>query len=564
MILRSLAVALALISPIDGTSSTELDRAATVLDLDLDGDKIVEAAVGLLVVGAATTVLPLAVGWYRLAVAVLSFSGVVAAGVLLLPEWLATARQTRALGDLPDLIGFAVLRMQVDPTPERAADFAATHTTGPLADSLREQIRRAHGTPHTGWSAFGSAWNDDAPSLPRAVALLTAAGAAPPADRDRLLSDALDHVLRGTRDRMAAFAASLHGPTTGLYAFGVVLPLATIGALPTLRAAGIPVRVEHLAIGYDVMLPVAVAGAGAWIVGRRPAAFPPVPVGGDHPDLPDRRRRLLVVVPVVGGVTFLVTQLVYPDWSPILVVPTVTGGVTLLVWTSPVTTIRANIRDTEAGLPAALTIVGQRLQQGTPPETAVGDAAATLDGRTGAVFEEASGVHDRIRVGIAAAFTGAHGALTDIPSPRLHASATLLALAGKEGPHGGEVLLDLADHLEDLRTVQRDARRELSTIVDTLRSTACCFAPLIGGATVALADRIDGAGLTRSVASIDTAPLALVVGVYVVVLGVVLAALAAALDRGLDRAVIGEQIGYALVCSGVVYPTAVVAGGWLV
>lgn len=564
MTLRRIATGFAKLCPVEATSSTELDQAVTVLDLDIDGDTIVEAAIGVLLVGTTITAVAFAVQQYRIAVVWLALTGVAATATITLPRWLATARQTRALGELPDLIAFAVLRMRVEPTPERAADFAATHTTGPLAASLREQLRRARNTPKTGWSAFATAWADDAPSLRRTTALLAAAGAAPDDDRPRLLSDALNHVLAGTRDRMATFARTLQGPTTGLYAFGVVLPLATIGALPTLRAAGIPVRVEHLAFGYDLLLPVAIAGVGAWIVGRRPAAFPPVPVDPDHPALPNRRRRLVVVLPVAAITTGALSRVVYPGWSTVLVVPTVTLGVGLLAWTQPVTTIRATIRDTEAGLPAALTIVGQRLQRGVAPETAVSHAGATLDGPTGTVFADASDVHHRIRVGLAEAFDGPQGALEHVASPRLAASTRLLALAGAEGPHGGKVLLELADHLEELRTVEQDARRELSTIVGTLRSTACCFAPLIGGATVALADRIDGAGFTRSVTTIATTDLAVVVGIYVIVLGVLLAALAAALERGLDRAVIGEHVGYALVCTGVVYPTAVVAAGWLV
>lgn len=564
MTLETLLRTAALLSPIQATGSPDLNQALTVLDAEIDGATVVEAAIGCLLVGAATTPLTIAVAGVRPAVILLCLSGVAATTVMVLPEWLATARQTRALGELPDLIGFAVLRMHVDPTPERAAEFAAENTVGPLAASLNEQLRRARGAPHTGWSAFADAWTDHAPTLPRATALLSAASATESDDRPRLLSDALAVVLDGTSDRMATFATTLQGPTTGLYAFGVVLPLATIGALPTVRAAGIPINIGLLAMVYDVLLPIGVAVAGAWIVSRRPAAFPPIPIRSSHPALPNRGRRLGIAVPVTAGISYGVADLVYPGWSTALVVPTVTVGVGLLVWTHPVTTVRADIRAIEAGLPAALTIVGQRLQRDVPLETAIVDVAATLDGPTARLFTDVSGVHRRLRVGLETAFCGPHGALTHRPSPRLQAAARLLALAGREGPHGGDVLLDLADHLEELQSVQQDARRELSTIIGTLRSTACCFAPLIGGATVALAARIDGAGLTQSVGSIDSTGIALVVGVYVIFLGGVLAALAAALDRGLDRAVIGEQVGYAFVCCGVVYPTAVVAAGWLV
>ncbi|MFB6103481.1 MAG: hypothetical protein ABEJ57_00150 [Halobacteriaceae archaeon] len=560
----SLVTALAVHSPVTADAAPTLDRALRVLDVDVRGTTLLEAATTILTIGAVLAVVTALLGDQRLALIVLVAAAGSAGGALLVPRWLATAHQTSALGDLPDLVGFAVLRMRIDPTPERAATFAARHARGPLATSLAEQVRHARGTPEDGWTAFGRTWRDDAPTLPRAIALLRAAGHAPAADRPRLLESALTVVLEGTKDRMATYATALRGPTTGLYAFGVVLPLATIGALPTLRAAGIPLEVTSLAILYDILLPAALALAGAWLVGRRPAAFPPAAVGATHPDLPARGRHLLLVVPATALLTTVVTVLVYPAWTPPLVVPAVTIGIALLTWTRPLTTIRERTRAIEAGIPAALTVVGQHLQRGAPPETAVADAATLLADPTGSVFGRAATIHDRLGVDLETAFLGEDGALANLPSPRLHAAATLLIVAGREGRHGGQVLIEVADHLDALTTVQQDARRELAGIVGTLRSTACCFAPIIGGATVALAARIGGAGLARSVTTVDTGALALVVGIYVLALGTILAALATALEHGLDAALLGEHVGYALVAAATIYPTTVLAAGWLV
>jgi len=559
-----LVTGLAGCSPVTADDAPTLDHAARVLETDVQGTTLLEAATGALTVGAALAAATAVLATPRLALVVLCLAGTAAAAILVVPRWLATTHQTSALGTLPDLVGFAVLRMRVDPTPERAAAFAARHARDPLGASLAEHVRRARGTPADGWTAFARTWRDDAPTLPRAIALLRAAGDAPDPDRPRLLDAALTAVLDGTRDRMASYATALRGPTTGIYAFGVVLPLATIGALPTLRAAGIPLRVTSLAVVYDLVLPLALLLSGGWLVGRRPAAFPPATVAPTHPNLPDRGRRLLLVVPATAALVSLVTVHVYPPWAPPVIVPAVTLGTTLLVWTRPLSAIRAQTRTVEAGMPAALTVVGQRLQRGAPPETAVAGAAATLTGPTGTVLARAAAIHDRLAVDLETAFLGDHGALEHVASPRLHAAATLLTVAGREGRHGGQVLVEVADHLDALTTVQQDARRELGAIVGTLRSTACCFAPIIGGTTVALAARIGGAGLTRSVATVDTGGLALVVGGYVLALAVILAALATALEHGLDPALLGEQVGYALVTAATIYPTTVLAAGWLV
>lgn len=564
MISVRLLRAAAAFSPVSATASQRLDRALTQLSVPVGSAIVVEAAVGTLLVGAALAGVATVAGLRFVAIGMIGLAAVVAAALVVLPEWLATAHQTKALGELPDLVAFAVLRLHVDPTPERAAEFAAEHAAGPLAASLREQVRRSRGRATTGWTGFARMWAADVPTLPRATALLQAAAAAEPPDRPTLLEDALTVVLDGTRERMAAFAAALRGPTTALYAFGVVLPLATIGALPTLRAAGIPISIPALAVVYDGLLPAAVLCAGAWLVSQRPAAFPPASVRADHPALPDRRRHLLIVVPLTALGTAVLSTILYPPWSRFLVVPTVTLGGALVAWYRPIRSLRDRTRTIEAGLPAALTIVGQRLQHGTPPEVAIADAAEIIDGPTGEVFAVATRVHRRLGVDLTAAFHGPQGALAHVSSPRLAACVTLLAVAGREGHHGGDVVIAVADHLDALATVQTDARRELGAIVGTLRSTACCFAPLIGGVTVALAARIGATGLSRSVTSVDTTGLGLVVGAYVTLLAVLLAGLSATLERGLDRAVLGEQVGYALLSAGFVYPTTVLAAGWLV
>jgi hypothetical protein len=187
-----------------------------------------------------------------------------------------------------------------------------------------------------------------------------------------------------------------------------------------------------------------------------------------------------------------------------------------------------------------------------------------LDGPTAETFGTAARVQRRLRIGPRRAFLGEEGALATVPSPRARAAAVLLGLAAREGPHGGRVLVESAEHVDDLRAVERAARRDLSGVVGTLRSTACCFAPLIGGVTVALAGRLAAAGTGRFLQPLSVDALGVVVGSYVLLLAAILAAFAAALDRGLDRALLGYHVGVALLSAGSIYPVAALVAGALV
>jgi hypothetical protein len=396
------------------------------------------------------------------------------------------------------------------------------------------------------------------------VSLLGAAVAADPGDRERLLDRSLDVVLSGTRDRMAAFASSIRGPTSALYAFGVVLPLALVAGLPAARGAGLPVTMPVVVAVFDVALPCLLLGAGAWLLARRPAAFPPAPVPRSHPDVPDRRALAVGCAAAGGVVAWVAVGRLGPVWSRALATPGVALGLGLVCWFDPVRRVRARVRAVEDGLADALAFVGQRLQHGESLERAVAAAGADLSGPVADVFEDAARVQTHLRIGVRASLLGDHGALADVPSPRTRASAALLSLAAREGGDGGRMLVEMADYVDDLASVETEARRDLATVTGTLRSTAFCFAPLIGGITVALGRRLRDVGLERGQAPLPTDAFGLAVGVYVVILAAVLAALAAALDRGLDRALVGFHVGAALLAASALYPLAVVAAGLLV
>jgi hypothetical protein len=527
-------------------TDADLDRALAFLDANFDSRSLTR-------VGNGAGVLVALAGLLALALAPAHLRAPVAAGLLALalgiayatrrgPIWLATARRTAALGTAPALVARAVLRMRVEPASERAAAFAA-EGSGPLADSLAEHVRRTAGTPDSGLAAFGATWADWNPPLRRAVLLVEAAAEAPAGERGRTLDRAMDAILDGTRDRMAAFAGRVRGPTTALYAFGVLLPLALVAVLPAARVAGLPLSIPVLIVLYDLLLPVILVCAGAWLLVRRPAAFPPPAVPRSHPDVPDRRW------PALGaGVALALVALVgtapLPGWTRWISISGTSLGATLVVWFRPVKLVRDDARAVEAHLTDALYLVGRRVSDGAAVETAIADAAPEVAGRTGETLAEAAGVQRRLRVGVRESFLGDHGALADVPSPQARSVAALLAIAAREGRPAGRAVVSMADHVDDLQRVEREARRELASVTGTLRNTAAIFGPLVGGATVALADGMATGTLGEP---LPTAALGLAVGGYVLLLATILTALATGLERGFDRALVGYRLGLALL-----------------
>ncbi|SFR37712.1 type II secretion system protein [Halogeometricum limi] len=541
----------------------DLRPALSYLGSDADAETVTRAGYALilpvatLAFIAATLVLPDVGPVVRLSSALAVGLGA-ALAALRLPVVAVRLRRTRALGETAALVGRATLRMRLHPAPERAASFAAHTADGPLAESLAAHVRRARGTPDSGFESFAREWRAEFPALDRAVSLLLASADDRADDRDRTLDRALDAVLDGTRDELASFAADVRGPTTAVYAFGVLLPLALVGVLPAARAGGVVVPTAAFVAVYDVLLPCGLAGACVWILVRRPVALAPPRVDASHPDVPDSPTTALVVAACAAVVGWVVGGLVAP-WADGLTAVGAGVGSGLVARYRPMARVRARVRGVEAGLDDVLSLVGRRVGSGDSVEVAVDSAADDVSSPAGEVFVEAAGVRRRLRVGVREAFLGRYGALADVPSPRARGAAALLSVAAVEGRPAGRAVVATADHLRDLRRVESEARRELASVTGTLSNTAALFAPLVGGATVAMAARMGAAESTlveRGAQTLGPDLLGVAVGAYVLVLAVLLTTLSTGLERGLDRTLVGYRVGLALLSATAAYLAA--------
>jgi hypothetical protein len=573
----------------------ELDQALAFLDVPLGAGTLQRAGYGAGILSCAMGLSSgvflqlsgqlfeaLAVGTILLAVTcALSFQEV--------PKVLATAQRTRALGSAPGLVSRAVLRMKLAPTPERAAEFASETSSGVLASSLAAHVDRAAGTKRSGLSRFGTAWAAWFPALRRALLLVESAGSAPPSERGRTLDRALRVTLEGTRTQMASFASSIRGPAIGLYAFGVLLPLSLVALLPAATVAGIPATGPAFVVIYDVLLPLVLVGVGGWLVVRRPVAFPPQPVSSSHPAVPDSSWPAILTGSAVGIAAWFGAAWGLPPWSPPLAALGSGVGTTLVVRYHAVKAVRERAGEIESGLVDALYLVGRRVDEGEAVETALHRAAADLTGPVETVLSAAVANQRRLGADVHDAFLGEHGALSTVPSPRARSIVTLLVLSAREGQPAGTALISMADHLESLQTVEREAREELDAITATLGNTAAVFGPLVAGATVAMASHLATQGVFSGgpLSSVTSAPVATAtagvatgtagqtttlspellgraVGCYVLLSTAILTTLSTSLERGFDRALVGYRVGVALLLGTITYFAAIEATGTFV
>ena len=559
--------------PLPVGPGTELARACSFVGLDVDGDEVAAAsltlgsAVGVVGFAAALSRAAGSVGSTATALSLSLLAGVAAGGAVVVagrrgPAVVAAVVRTRAVADATALVGVVSLSLRLSPVPERAVRAAIARGDGPLHDSLGRHADRAAaaGNPDAGLRSFAEEWREWFPALERSAALLLAAvDAEPGEDRTRLLDRALAAVEEDLRDRTASFAGDLRGPVTGLYAFGVLLPLALVGTLPAAVAAGVPLPPAAFVVVYDLLLPVGVAVVGGRLLLRRPVAFPPPAVGPTHPESADRRREAVAGGAAAAVAGWAVASVAVAGWAAPVVAAGLGVGTSLVVVSRPAYAVRRTVEERERGLADALALLGRRVADGESVERALPAVAGALAGATGAALSTAVRRRRDLGVTVRTALAGDGGPFGPgrATGARADAAVSAVAVAAAEGRPAGEALVAHAERLDDLAECERAARRTLATVTRTLRETAALFGPLVGGATVALAGRLDGlggsngsgtlAGASAGAAALDPALVGPTVGVYVLALAVVLTTLATGLERGVDATLVGYRVGIALV-----------------
>ncbi|MFB6110297.1 MAG: type II secretion system protein [Halodesulfurarchaeum sp.] len=475
-------------------------------------------------------------------------------------ERLEAFRRIRAVGTAPDLIAFAILQVKLSPSLERAADFATDAVPGRLSQSLSNK-RAATVSGNAAFEAFGTEWRDVDPSLRRAVTLLSIAMDAPADRRAETLEDALEAVLDGANERVVEFSTAIRGPAMGIYAFGVMLPLALVGLLPVLASNGGGLSTLALAIIYDLLIPFGLAGSALWLWGRRPAVTDRAFDAGLLAHATDRSR-VLAAGALGAGMAVTGATALTPDWVRPIVGGGVGCGIALAYFLHPVVEEQGRLADLEVGLPDVLVVLGQRLEEGAPLETIIEAVGARFDGPIGDLFERGAVRRDRSGDPVESVFLGEGGVLADVPNRRVRAALSLTTTAGEYGPAGGRTLQAVGGYLAELFAVERESRRELAQTTSTLTQTALVFAPAIAGVTVALAtgmQSVEGTGQ-----ALDVAALGRIIGIYVLLLAAILPSLSVVLERGFDPFRMGFQSGVALAVASVVYPLSFVTARSLV
>ncbi len=195
------------------------------------------------------------------------------------PNYLSNKWRLKASSQMVLCTLYVVMYMRHTSNLEHGVRFAANHITGPLSFDLKKVFWDIETGRFTNVKEsldnYLEIWRGYNDEFIEAFHLIESSLYEPSEDRRLdLLDKALDVMLENTYERMLHYAHDLKGPITILHMLGVILPILGLVIFPLVGSfLGGLVKWWHLAILYNIFLPLLVYFFGNNLINKRPTGY---------------------------------------------------------------------------------------------------------------------------------------------------------------------------------------------------------------------------------------------------------------------------------------------------
>ena len=422
------------------------------------------------------------------------------------PEMLARDEERRMLQESPVIVAYLTMSLQLQPSLERAALFAAKRGQGVMARRIREAVwstlTRTSRSIEEALLDLASALSPMNDPLRQSLHLMMSSTCERTKEgMERLLDKANTVALGGIRDAVDRYVSTLSVPTMILFSLGTLLPIMLFTLLPLLSISSAVGSAGGPAPAFDgltalllAIVPVAALGYSWAILARSPLRSPPSPRLVWRSD---------VFMLTAGWGVVVAASLLTPlgDLRPYVVI----SAAVLPPCSYLALTLRAGHRTMvvdkgrEKDFIGALYQIGNMMAAGAGLEQAMRSAARN---RTGSPFDSAA---RRVLHRAAVSGKGVREAIEEDgafsrASPMVEAAYLTVADCAVRDPcYAGQVGLNLAQLLTDLGACRSKVEEKLRSVVDMMRSTSLVFGPVVLGVTSSLFALMGGADPMASV-----------------------------------------------------------------
>lgn len=475
-------------------------------------------------------------------------------GVILLfplskyPIHLAQRRRLQSSNQMVLCILYLVVYLRHTSNLEHAIKFAGEHLTEPLALDLRKILwdveTKKFATIQESLEYYLDGWKEYNLTFVESMHLLESSLYEGKEERRiELLEKALSVILEGTYDSMLHYAQEVRSPMTMLHMLGIILPTLGLIILP-LIGSFIGVRWYHLAIIYNVILPILVFYFGYTLLAKRPIGYSQTEIR----DIPEYERLrkfsvhigkeqeilmnpkyiaimcgmlifLLGISPLIihwlnPGIDFQLMKdvffLGYKETETGTIIGPFGLGAILLSLFIPLAfavgvgmyysirskrliAIREETKKLELEFRGAIFQLGNRIGGSIPAEMAFGQVSQNLGTTpTGKFFRLVDRNIKQLGMSVRdAIFNEKVGAMLYYPSALIGSSMKVLVESAQKGPQVvSRALLSIADYLDRIYKVSERLKDLLSEITSSMKAQISFLMPLIAGIVVGIGSMI--------------------------------------------------------------------------
>lgn len=465
-----------------------------------------------------------------------------------LPVYIASSLRLKASNNMVLCIFYVVTYMRHTSNLELAIKFASDYLTGPIALDLKKVLwdveTEKYDTIKDSLDAYLESWQDWNPEFVESFHLIESS-LYEGSEKTRIdtLEKALDVILSETYDKMLHYAHNLKSPITMLHMLGIILPILGLVILPLAVNFIEGVKWFHIAILYNVTIPIVVYLLGKNILSTRPTGYGEVDIAEEIPEFKKYHNLNLSILgksvsfssiytciiiaiifmliglsPVIihlagvqeaGSTTFSILGYVYDSNVGKLVGPfglgaallslffPLTIGISLGIYyytrTKDIIKIRSQTKKLEDEFASGIFQLGNRLGDGAPAEVAFGKTAVVTKGtQVGSFFLTVSNNIQGMGMSVQdAIFNSKTGAIKLFPSSIIISSMKVLVQSIKKSPQiSANALMNISRYIKEINRVNERLKDLLADILSSMSSQINFMAPVIAGIVVGITSMI--------------------------------------------------------------------------
>jgi len=471
-----------------------------------------------------------------------------------MPDFLANSWRLKASNQMVLCVFYIVTYMRHTSNLELAINFAAEHLTPPLSLDLKKILWNVETSKYESVKEsldhYLESWRKWNMEFIESIHLIE--GSLYEGSEERRLNSldkGLSTMLDETYEKMLHYAHNLKSPITVLHMIGIIMPILGLVILPLMINFIEGVRWYHIAMMYNVILPIIVFYMGKMILSKRPTGYGKADISEENPELKKYRNIIInlsgkeikikpiFVAIFIGLVLFLIgaSPIIIHKLNPDFDISF--GKFTLIGYRCPkdnfgcnvnsqigpygmgaailslfvtsafgvgigyyyklrsqnVIKIRERAKKLEEEIAGSIFQLGNRIGDGIPAEIAFGKVADIMEGTySGNFFRKVSENIRKLGMGVEQAiFDSKYGALVDYPSNVIESTMKVLIESARKGPAiASQALINVSKYIKEIHKVDERLKDLMADIISSMKSQVSFLTPIIAGIVIGITSMI--------------------------------------------------------------------------